>query len=148
MHPSPGPELHRSTSEGTRADAAFRRLYAGNAVVLLLHQVDAAYWEEWELFRLPGGVQLFVLLNAPIVAGVLRGHVAVATGARTATRWSAALAAAGLFAAVFHTAHLLTGDEAFRTPVSLGLLAATAALSTAQVRALARRTPQPEPEPA
>lgn len=114
-----------------------RRLYTANATVLLLHQVDAAYWQEWKLFRLPGGVQLFVALNLPIVYGVLRGTRAVSVGARSAPGWSGALAAAGLFAVVFHTAHLSRGDDAFRTPVSIGLLAATGVLSAAQVRTLA-----------
>lgn len=114
-----------------------RRLYTANATILLLHQVDAAYWQEWKLFRLPGGVQLFVALNLPVVYGVLRGARAVSVGARSAPGWSSALAAAGLFAVVFHTAHLSRGDEAFRTPVSIGLLAVTGVLSAAQVRTLA-----------
>jgi hypothetical protein len=52
---------------------AHRHLYLANATVLLSHQVDAAYWREWTLFHLPGGIQLFVLLNVPIVVAVLVG---------------------------------------------------------------------------
>jgi len=115
-----------------------RRVYAGNATVLLCHQVDAAYWQEWTLFGLPGGVQLFVLLNAPIVLLVLHGAVALGLGRRSGDVLSAVLAAAGLFAVVFHGVHLLLGDDAFRLPVSLGLLAATAVLSPWQA-ALAGR---------
>ena len=113
-----------------------QKLYTANATVLLLHQVEAAYWEEWELFGLPGGVQLFVALNLPIVWGVLRGARAMSLGARTSAAWSSALAAAGVFAVVFHTAHLAAGDEAFRTPMSISLLATTALLSAAQFATL------------
>ncbi|MCU6500248.1 hypothetical protein LPN04_20855 [Rugamonas sp. A1-17] len=39
-----------------------------NAAVLATHQIDAAYWHEWELFRIPGGNQINLLLNLPIIA--------------------------------------------------------------------------------
>ncbi len=28
-----------------------------NVTVLLVHQIDAAYWHEWELFRIPGATR-------------------------------------------------------------------------------------------
>ena len=116
------------------------RLYLANATVLLAHQVDAAYWHEWELFGLPGGIQLFVALNLPIVLVVLLGVRAHAAGRRSAAGYSWALAGAGGFAAVFHAAHLLRGDDAFALPISLALLAATAVLSAAQVLTRATAT--------
>lgn len=88
------------------------------------------------MFGLPGGVQLFVALNLPIIWGVLRGARATSLDARTAAAWSGALAAAGVFAVVFHAAHLAAGDDAFRTPMSISLLAATALLSAAQIATL------------
>jgi uncharacterized protein DUF6713 len=33
-------------------------LFLLNSTVLLTHQIDAAYWHEWNLFLLPGGNQL------------------------------------------------------------------------------------------
>ena len=114
-----------------------RSVYLANATVLLAHQVDAAYWQEWRLFGLPGGVQLFVLLNLPILLAVLVG--AERLGSPVGHRISGLLAASGVFAAVFHGGHLVAGDEAFRTPVSLLLLALTAVLSPLQL-VLLRRT--------
>jgi hypothetical protein len=35
--------------------ALLRRVYLANAAVLLVHQMDAAYWHEWVLFRMLGG---------------------------------------------------------------------------------------------
>lgn len=124
-----------------------RDVYLANATVLLCHQVDAAHWQEWELFGLPGGVQLFVLLNAPIVVAVMVGLERL--GTPLGRRLSVLLALSGLFAAAFHTGHLLAGDEGFRTPVSLSLLALTAVLSPWQLRlardARAQLTAPPPP---
>ena len=122
-------------------------LYAANAIVLLAHQIDAAFWREWTLFGFPGGVQVFVLMNIPIVALVLYGQRALALRRWAGKAASWALAASGLFAVGFHGFHLLQGDAAFRLPVSLALLCATCALSLAQVVALsvAGKVGQEEP---
>ena len=64
-----------------------------NLALLITHQVDAAYWHEWEMFSIPGGIQffnifnlvLFVLLGACLVAVVERrasgflGSIVIAT---------------------------------------------------------------------
>lgn len=107
-------------------------LFSANSIVLLSHQIDAAYWREWTLFGIPGGIQVFVLLNIPIIALVLFGQRALAFGRESGSAISWALAASGVFAVAFHGYHLLRGDEAFRTPVSLALLWATLVLSLAQ----------------
>jgi hypothetical protein len=112
------------------------RLYLTNATVLLTHQMDAAYWHEWELFGLPGGLQLYLLMNLPIVWVVLSGARAQAQEGRSGLAHSWLLVGAGLFAVGFHGVHLLRGSEAFLLPVSLGLLAATLLLSTAQAATL------------
>lgn len=111
-------------------------LFFANAIILLGHQIDAAYWHEWTMFGLPGGIQFFVFLNLPIVALVLYGQRSLALGRPVGRALSWALAAAGLFAVAFHGFHLLRGDAAFRLPLSLALLGATAILSVAQVVAL------------
>ena len=111
-------------------------LFFANAIVLLAHQIDAAFWREWTLFGLPGGIQVFVLLNLPIVARVLYGQRCLALRRASGKTLSWALAASGLFAVVFHGFHLLQGDEAFRLPLSLALLGATCVLSLTQALAL------------
>ncbi len=124
-----------------RMESRHRLLYLVNAAVLLCHQIDAAYWREWELFHLPGGIQLFVVLNAPLVL-LIRLGVERLREPGQGRRISAALALAGLFAVVLHGAYLLAGDDGFDTSVSLLLLAATAVLSPWQLvrlRALARK---------
>ena len=112
----------------TRTEA----LYLTNATVLLVHQIDAAYWHEWRLFGLPGGIQFFLVLNLPIVLMVLWGVSAVARGKRAGVVFSWVLVASGLFAALFHGFHLWRGDDTFTNVTSKALLVATAALSLAQ----------------
>lgn len=113
-------------------------LYLVNATVLVMHQIDAAYWHEWRLFSLPGGIQLFVLLNLPIVLPILYGVRALALGQTAGLVISWVLIAGGLFAAGFHAFHLVGGDAAFTLPVSIGLLIATGILSLAQALSLLR----------
>ena len=112
--------------------------YIANAVVLLAHQIDAAYWKEWTLFAMPGGIQLFVILNLPIIALVLHGQRSLALGQSSGKVIAWMLVAAGLFAVGFHGVHLLRGDQAFRLPISLALLAATFVLSLLQAWSLVR----------
>jgi hypothetical protein len=113
-------------------------LYLLNAAVLLTHQIDAAFWHEWELFHIPGGSQLNLLLNLPLIVLVLFGLVALAQGRPAARFLYGLLAATGLFTAGIHSYFLLHGDTGFRLPVSLGLLAATLLLSLAQIAAWPR----------
>ncbi len=113
-------------------------LYLLNAAVLLTHQIDAAFWHEWELFHIPGGGQLNLLLNLPLIVLVLFGLVALAQGRSAASFLYGLLAATGLFTAGIHSYFLLHGDAGFRLPVSLGLLAATLLLSLAQIAAWPR----------
>jgi hypothetical protein len=118
-------------------DVLHGRPYLANATVLLVHQMDAAYWHEWRLFGMPGGLALYLLLNLPIAFVVLAGYGAVAARRPAAVPLSAFLVLSGLFAGAFHAFHLARGDPAFRAPVSLLLLAAAVILSLAQGACLA-----------
>jgi hypothetical protein len=111
-------------------------LYLLNAAVLITHEIDSAYWHEWELFGIPGGIQVFLCLNLPIVILILYGHQALAIGHPSGLVLSWVLVAGGLFAVTIHTYFLLQGNEAFRLPASVALLAAIAILSLVQAAAL------------
>lgn len=54
------------------ADALFW-LYLSNSVFLINHEIDSAYWKEWELFNLPGGITGFLLIHFPLLICVLYG---------------------------------------------------------------------------
>lgn len=41
--------------------------YILNATLLLLHEIESAYEEEWEILKLPGKITGFLLMHIPIV---------------------------------------------------------------------------------
>ena len=115
-----------------------RRLYLANAAFLIAHEIDSAYWHEWNLFGLGGGIGAFVLLHVPLAAAVLWGYGALRAGVRSGLWMSIFLAAAGLSAGAIHTAFLLSDRAEFRTPVSIAVITATTLLSLVQLWAAAR----------
>lgn len=115
------------------ANTAGERLYLANLIVLIAHQIDAAYWQEWDMFHLPGGIQLFVLANVLILFVILTGYRAVLLGLDTRVNYFLLLAGCGIFAVVFHGIYFAVGDERFKTAVSLVLLLATAIISVVQL---------------
>lgn len=107
-------------------------LYLLNAVVLINHEIDSAYWKEWELLRLPGGITGFLLLHFPLLLFVLYGLVLVRRGSTAGLIFSLILASGGIFAFGIHTLFIRRGREEFTTAISRLILAATLILSTAQ----------------
>jgi len=118
-------------------------LYLLNAAVLITHEIDSAYWHEWKLFGLPGGIQVFLTLNLLLVIVVLYGFQALVMGRSSGIIFSWVLVAVGFFAAGIHMYFLLKGSEAFRLPASLVLLLAALVLSLAQGLALLRARRRP-----
>jgi hypothetical protein len=107
-------------------------LYLLNASVLITHEIDSAYQQEWILFGIPGGVQFFLFLNLMLVSVVLYGLWALAQGRAAGIALSWTLVAGGLFAVGIHGYFILSGDPSFRLPASLLLLGATLVLSVLQ----------------
>jgi len=107
-------------------------LYLANATLLFTHEIDSAYWQEWKMFLLPGGIQLFVALHLVLLAFFLYGYGQVVQGARRGAVYSLLLAGAGLLGVALHGAFLLAGDPSFRLPISLLVLTAVLPVSVAQ----------------
>jgi hypothetical protein len=42
-------------------------LFAVNATLLLLHEIESAYEKEWEILKLYGGISGFLILHIPII---------------------------------------------------------------------------------
>lgn len=104
-----------------------------NATVLITHQIDAAFWQEWQLFHLPGGNQLNLLLNLPIIALVLWAHRQVAAGTAQSPAAHRLLAFLGFLTVALHAAFFAAGHQQFMQPVSIALLVATGVLSGMQM---------------
>ena len=108
-------------------------IYMTNAVLLINHEIDSAYWKEWKLFGLPGGISGFLLLHFPVLFLVLYGMILVYEKTYTGMIFSVALGMAGIFAFLIHMLFLRRGHTEFKAPVSLFILVATLLVSIVQI---------------
>ena len=109
------------------------RLYLLNSALLLTHEVDSAYWKEWELFHLPGGIQLFDLLNFALILVVLVGFKLVLLRKKSGYFFSLLISLSGIAAFVIHGTFMLFGFSQFLLPVSLLILVSWLVVSIAQL---------------
>src|SRR5512133_1501827 len=132
------------TARPTRRPRVNHRLYPLTAALLIVHEIDSAYWREWELLGLPGGVEAFLLIHLPLALLVLWGQAEVAARSRAGFWMSVAVGAAGILTAAIHFAFLLRGAVEFRTPGSLAVIGASALAGLALLAstATASRLPQ------
>ena len=107
-------------------------LYVLNAALLFTHQIDSAYWREWELFHLPGGAQLNLFLNFVLLLIALVGFSLLLQGRTAGYVFALIVAGGGIFAFAIHAYFLLRGDSRFRLPMSIGVLIASLLVSVAQ----------------
>jgi|WetSurMetagenome_2_1015567.scaffolds.fasta_scaffold211530_3 hypothetical protein len=120
-----GRGIDHGESRGLRLDV----VYVATVALLATHEIDSAYWHEWTLFRVPGGIGVFLALNLGLLIPFLWGVVEVARRPARGAWYGVAAAVAGTAAFTIHTAFLWQGSGAFRTAASLSILAATLAAS-------------------
>ena len=108
-------------------------LYLLNFALLFSHEIDSAFWKEWDLFGIPGGIQVFLLLNFLLLLVALFGFRQVLLGARSGRWFSLLLGAAGVFAFSIHSYFILTGRPEFTLPASLALLGLILIVSLVQL---------------
>ena len=108
-------------------------LYLSNSVLLINHEIDSAYWKEWELFKLPGGITGFLLIHFPLLLFVLYGLVLVARHAVSGLIFSLILCCGGIFAFAIHTYFLKKGRNEFNKPISQLILIAMLTVSVVQL---------------
>lgn len=107
-------------------------LYLVDLALLATHEVDSAYWLEWEIFGLPGGIQLFLLLNLLLFLGFLVGLVDLVQERDRGLWLSLALSGAGILAFTVHAVSLATGRAEFRLPTSMAILSLALVFSLIQ----------------
>ena len=107
-------------------------LYLLNGAILLTHEIDSAYWKEWDLFGMGGGIQAFLAINFLMALAVLVGLEQLVQGTRAGHVFSLLLAASGLFAVLVHGYFLLRGHPEFNLPASKIVLGATLIVSPVQ----------------
>ena len=92
-------------------------LYFFNSVLLVTHEIDSAYWKEWELFRLPGGITGFLIIHIPLLMFILYGLILISRGSYIGLFFSLILCLGGIFAFSIHTYFLKKGRDEFNIPI-------------------------------
>jgi hypothetical protein len=108
-------------------------LYLINSVLLINHEIDSAYWNEWRLFRLRGGITVFLIIHFPLLFIILYGLVEVYKQSFTGLVLSVILSAGGIFAFSIHSYFIRKGNPEFSLPLSRLILIATLMVSLAQM---------------
>jgi len=108
-------------------------LYLANSVLLIKHEIDSAYWKEWELFNFPGGLTGFLLLHFPFLLFILLGLIVVYRHASWGLIFSFVLCLGGIFAFAIHTYFLRKGRAEFNKPISKFILVAILLVSLVQL---------------
>ena len=97
-------------------------LYMVNTILLIIHEIDSGYQEEWKLFRLPGGITVFLLLHVPMFAPILYGLIEVNNSTPLRTAFSLLLSVVGVGVFCIHTFFIRKGNPEFTSKTSKGLL--------------------------
>lgn len=108
-------------------------LYLINSILLIVHEIDSAYQEEWKLFRIPGGVSVFLLLHIPLVGLIMYGLIEVYAGTGLGSIISTVVSLGGLFAFSIHTYFIRKGNPEFQSKISQALLYSILVVSIAQL---------------
>jgi hypothetical protein len=108
-------------------------IYLVNAVLLIVHEIDSAFWKEWELFRIPGGISSFLVIHLFLVLLILFGIILVYQQTLTGLIISLLMSLGGIFAFSIHTYFIRKGRSEFNTPVSQVILIAALIASIVQL---------------
>jgi len=96
--------------------------YLVNSVLLIDHEIDSAYWKEWDLLKLPGGIAGFLAMHVPLVFAILLGLIMVYQHSFAGLIFSLVLSFAGMLAFLLHLFYIRRGRTEFKTPISLSIL--------------------------
>jgi hypothetical protein len=107
-------------------------LYLANSVLLFIHEEDSAYWREWELFGLPGGIQSFLAMDIVLIVVGLIGLRYVILKQRVGMWFALLQAACGVLAFGLHESFIWKGHPEFTLPMSQAVLIFTLVVSIAQ----------------
>lgn len=105
------------------------RVVTLNLSLVMAHQADAAYWEEWEMFGIPDGIQVFTLFNLSAFALLLWCFVAVVKRKPFWLRASFIIAALSGVVLPIHAAFALAGFTQFHLPLSIAIIVGTFVVS-------------------
>ena len=108
-------------------------LYFSNAIFLIIHEIESAYWKEWELFKMKGGVTFFLILHFPILAAIFYGLLELHYSSLIGLIFSIVICLGGIFAFSIHTYFIRKGHDEFKLPISKTILISLLAISITQL---------------
>ncbi|MFH0926658.1 MAG: DUF6713 family protein [bacterium] len=97
-------------------------VYFVNFVFLANHEIDAAFWKEWDLFRLPGGLNGYLLFNFLVTPLFAYGLILVFWQTTGGVIFSLIMSFTGIFTFGIHTYFIKKGRDEFNVPMSLFIL--------------------------
>ena len=107
--------------------------------LIIGHQIDAAYWHEWDMFALPGGIQLFDLINVILFIPLLAAFSAAMRRTERGYRYTQLIGAIGLIIGPIHAGFAIAGFSQFHLPVSMALIVAPSLCGTGLLVLAVRR---------
>lgn len=109
------------------------KLYMITFTLLIAHQIDAAFWKEWEMFFLPGGIQFFDLFNLGIIPILLLGLRSVILLEKKGYMYSILTSFLGIITFIIHLGFFLFGFEQFKLPLSVAIIVLCLLSATVQL---------------
>ena len=99
-------------------------VYAVNLALLVMHEMDSAYWKEWEMLGKFSkiGVSGFIALHFPLLIFCFTGMIFLYEGRTVGLIISFIISLVGLFAYFFHAYHLKRDNRKFNTTISKTIL--------------------------
>jgi hypothetical protein len=109
------------------------KLYLLNLALLATYEIDSAIWHEWNLFKLPGGIDLFLVFNLALLLLFMFGFEKVMTWEKWTPLFSYILAFSGIIAFVIHSYFILKGYPEFNLFILYTILLLTFVTSITQI---------------
>ncbi len=96
-------------------------IFIMNAILLILHEIESAYWKEWEILKLPGEITGFILLHIPILFILLYGLVEIARKSLAGNIFGVLLGIGGSLPFIVHVL-IVSRKDKFNLPISKALI--------------------------
>jgi len=109
------------------------RSYLLTLSLLIFHQIDAAYWKEWEMFYLPGGIQVFLVFNIVVIPILLVGYKNLVVRTTAARIYSYLCGGLGILTFLVHLVFLYLEAQQFHLPLSIIIIALCLAFGIWQI---------------
>jgi len=94
-------------------------LYIVVFTLLIVHEIDSAFWKEWELFHIPGGIQVFNVIHIVVLPIFIIGYGVLIDNVDKGIKYSFLLSILGILAFIIHSIFMSIGFDQFKIPVSI-----------------------------